>query len=91
MNPLWLDIEVLADREADLQALTAQLAEEDKTAQDGPQKDNDLPPIIQDEVPHVGSRKRRRKAPPVSLADKPERPSESILRSIRRIADSDKD
>ena len=90
MSPFWLDVEVLADREADLQALTAQLAEEDETAQDGPQKDNDLPPVIQDEVPHVGSRKRRRKDP-VSSADKPERPSESILRSIRRIADSDKE
>ena len=65
MSPFWLDVEVLADRKADLQALTAQLAEEDETAQDGPQKDNDLPPIIQDEVPHVGSRKRRR--PPCQL------------------------
>ena len=90
MNPFWLDVEVLADREADLQALTAQLAEEDETAQDVPQGD-DLPPIIQDEVPHVGIRKRRRKDPLVSSTDKPERPSESILRSIRRIADSDKE
>ena len=38
MRALWLDVEVLADREEELQALFADLAEDDE-----------LPPIIQDE------------------------------------------
>ena len=42
MSALWLDIEVAADREEELQALFAELAEEDRA-------DDELPPIIQDE------------------------------------------
>jgi hypothetical protein len=42
MSALWLDVEVLADREAEVQALFAELAAEDEA-------DDDLPPIIQDE------------------------------------------
>ena len=91
MSPFWLNVEVLADREDELQVLHAALAEEDETERDMPQRNDELPPIIQDEGPHVGIRKRRRKDPSVSSTDKPERPSESILRSIRRIADSDKE
>jgi hypothetical protein len=41
MSALWLDVEVLADREEELQALFAELAEEGA--------DDELPPIIQDE------------------------------------------
>ncbi len=41
MSALWLDVEVYADREEELQALFAELAEEEV--------DNELPPIIQDE------------------------------------------
>lgn len=41
---LRLDIEFYADREEDLKALFAELAAEDGA-------DNELPPIIQDEVP----------------------------------------
>ena len=44
MSALWLDVEVLADREEDLEALFAQLAAEDGA-------DDELPPIIRDEVP----------------------------------------
>lgn len=39
MSALWLDVEVLADREEGVQALFAELAAED----------DELPPIIQDE------------------------------------------
>ena len=41
---LRLDIEFYADREEDLEALFAELAAEDGA-------DDELPPIIQDEVP----------------------------------------
>lgn len=41
MSALWLDVEVYADREEELQALFAELAEEGA--------DDELPPIIQDE------------------------------------------
>ena len=41
MSALWLDVEVAADREEELQALFAELAEEGA--------DDELPPIIQDE------------------------------------------
>ena len=41
---LRLDIEVYADREEDLEALFAELAAEDGA-------DDELPPIIQDELP----------------------------------------
>lgn len=41
MSALWLDIEVFADREEELQALFTELAEEGT--------DDELPPIIQDE------------------------------------------
>ena len=44
MGSLWLDIEVLADREEELELLFAELAEEERA-------DDTLPPIIQDEVP----------------------------------------
>lgn len=44
MSALWLDVEVLADREEELRALFAELAAEDEA-------DGELPPIIQDEVP----------------------------------------
>ena len=43
MSALWLDVEVHADREADLEALFAELAQEDGA-------EGELPPI-QDEVP----------------------------------------
>lgn len=43
MSALWLDVEVSADREEELKALFAELAAEDEA--------DDLPPIIQDEVP----------------------------------------
>jgi hypothetical protein len=43
MSALWLDVEVYADREEELQALFAELIEEGA--------DDALPPIIQDEVP----------------------------------------
>jgi hypothetical protein len=39
MSALWLDVEVHADREEELKALFAELAEEDE----------ELPPMIQDE------------------------------------------
>lgn len=42
MSALWLDIEVYADREEEVQALFAELTAEDEA-------DADLPPIIQDE------------------------------------------
>ena len=42
MSAPWLDVEVFADREADLEALFAELAAEDA---------DELPPVIQDEVP----------------------------------------
>ncbi len=42
MSALWLDVEVLADRHADIKALFAELNEEDET----------LPPIIVDRPPH---------------------------------------
>ncbi len=42
MSALWLDVEVLADREEEIQALFAELAAEDGA-------DDELPPIIQDE------------------------------------------
>ena len=47
MSPFtFVDIEMYSDREEDLQALYAELAaEEDEGA------DEELPPIIQDEVP----------------------------------------
>jgi hypothetical protein len=41
MSALWLDVEVYADREEELQVLFAELAEEGA--------DDELPPIIQDE------------------------------------------
>jgi hypothetical protein len=41
MSAPWLDVEVLADREEELQALFAELAEEGA--------DDELPRIIQDE------------------------------------------
>jgi hypothetical protein len=41
MSALWLDVEVLADQEEELQALFAELAEEGA--------EDELPPIIQDE------------------------------------------
>jgi hypothetical protein len=41
MSALWLDLEVLADHEEELQALSAELAEEGA--------DDELPAIIQDE------------------------------------------
>ncbi len=41
MSALWLDVEVLADREEELQTLFAELAED--------RADEELPPIIQDE------------------------------------------
>lgn len=44
MSALYLDVEVYADREDDVRALFAELAEEDGA-------DDELPPIIQDEVP----------------------------------------
>jgi hypothetical protein len=40
MSALWLDVEVYADREAELQELFAELAEEGA--------EDELPPIIQD-------------------------------------------
>lgn len=43
---LRLDIEVYADREDDLNALFAELAAEDDKGED-----DELPPIIQDELP----------------------------------------
>ena len=46
MSPFtFADIEMYSDREEDLQALYAELAAEDDGA------DDELPPIIQDEVP----------------------------------------
>lgn len=45
MGSLWLDLEVLADREEELGRLFAELAAEDEGAEDN------LPPIIQDELP----------------------------------------
>ena len=45
MSALWLDVEVYADREEELEALFAELAAEDNGA------DDELPPIIQDELP----------------------------------------
>ncbi len=42
MSALWLDVEVFADREKELEALFAALAAEDGA-------DDELPPIIQDE------------------------------------------
>lgn len=45
MSALWLDVEVLADQEEDLEALFAALHAEDEGA------DDELPPIIQDELP----------------------------------------
>ena len=46
MSPFtFADIEMYSDREEDLQALYAELAAEDDGAED------ELPPIIQDEVP----------------------------------------
>ncbi len=44
MSALWLDIEVHADSEEELAALFTELAEEDGA-------DEELPPIIQGEVP----------------------------------------
>ena len=45
MSPFtFVDIEMYSDREEDLQALYAELAEEDGA-------EDELPPIIQDEVP----------------------------------------
>ncbi len=41
-SAIWLDVEVYADREEELQALFAELAEEEGS-------DVELPPIIQDE------------------------------------------
>jgi hypothetical protein len=41
MGTLWLDVEVYADREEELQALYAELVEEGA--------DDELPPILQDE------------------------------------------
>ena len=41
MSAPWLDVEVLADREEELEALFAELAAEDGA-------DDELPPIIQD-------------------------------------------
>ena len=47
MSPFaFVDLEMYSDREEDLQALYAELAAEDN---DG--ADEELPPIIQDEVP----------------------------------------
>lgn len=51
MSALWLDVEVLADREEELKALFAELTEEDGAEHEVPQGDEELPPIIQDEVP----------------------------------------
>ncbi len=46
MSPFsFYDVEVYADREEDLQKLFAELAAEEDGA------DDDLPPIIQDELP----------------------------------------
>lgn len=42
MSALWLDVEVYADREEEIQVLFAELAAEDGA-------DDELPPIIQDE------------------------------------------
>lgn len=44
MSALWLDVEVYADREDDLKALYAERADEEGA-------DEELPPIIQDELP----------------------------------------
>ena len=44
MGALWLDIELLADREEELELLFAELVEDEGV-------EDELPPIIQDEVP----------------------------------------
>lgn len=89
MSSLWLDVEVLADREDELQALAAELDEEDETEQDVPRRDDELPPIIQDAVPDVSTGEKQRDTPPVRSTDKVEGFAESMLRSLQRIADEE--
>ncbi len=86
MSPLWLDVEVLADREEDLQALNALLTEDEGADHDVPPGDDELPPIVQDEIPD-GTRERQRDDYSVSSPDKAESFAESPKRFLRRIAD----
>ena len=52
MSALYLDVEVYADREEDVRALFAELAQEDGVDTDpSGGTGEELPPIIQDEVP----------------------------------------
>ena len=87
MSSLWLDVEVLADREADVQTLAAQLAGE--TEQDEPQQDDGLPPIIQDEVPNNGTDEQRDNSP--SESTKPKSFTESRHRFLRTLVEKDDD
>ena len=58
MSPFtFVDIEMYSDREEDLQALYAELAAEDEGV------DEELPPIIQDELPDYDFWERRPDGP----------------------------
>ncbi len=87
MSPLWLDIEVLSDREEELQALYAALTE-DETEHNAPQTDNELPPGIQDEVPDTGPGERRRDNPSI---DKAERFADSSSCFLQGVADEEEE